>query len=62
MTDCTYCGSDLAGYDPVWVEEGSDDERTAVGGFCNYACLHAHIEGERLVYGTSCAWSPDGTD
>ncbi|WP_254536622.1 hypothetical protein [Halomarina litorea] len=59
MTDCTYCGSDLSHYDPVWVSEGDADDRTPVGGFCNYACLHEHIVAEELVYGTSCAWSPE---
>lgn len=58
MTDCTYCGSDIDRHDPVFVEErpGHDqnDGRTSAGQFCNYACLHAHIEDEELVYGASC--------
>ncbi|WP_254542970.1 hypothetical protein [Halomarina pelagica] len=61
--ECAYCGSDLARYDPVFVEEatgGPDGERESVGGFCNYACLHAWVEDEALVYGTACEWSPDG--
>jgi len=56
---CTFCGSDLAAYDPVYVEETRESERNAVGGFCNYACLAAYIEENELTYGAACAWSPD---
>jgi hypothetical protein len=56
---CVYCGSDLAAYDPVYVEERGDSGRTPVGGFCNYACLAAHIDDEELTYGAACQWSPD---
>ena len=58
--ECTYCGSDLANYDPVFVEATEDDERVPVGGFCNYACLSAYIDEEALTYGDACEWSPEG--
>lgn len=68
MTECTYCGSDLGSYDPVFVERATaasayadadrDDERVSVGAFCNYACLSAHIDDEGLTDGTACAWEP----
>jgi hypothetical protein len=58
MSDCVYCGSDLETYEPVYVEETYDGERVDVGGFCNYACLSAHIEANELTYGASCSWSP----
>jgi len=57
--DCVYCGSDLSAYDPVYVEETADGECVEVGGFCNYACLSAHIEASELVYGDACEWSPE---
>lgn len=56
--ECVYCGSDLAAYEPVFVEETDGDERVEIGGFCNYACLSAHIEAAELVYGDACEWSP----
>jgi hypothetical protein len=60
MTECTYCGSDIACHEPVFVEERQDQdgERVPAGQFCNYACLHAYIEDEELVYGSSCKWNP----
>ncbi|MFO7926320.1 MAG: hypothetical protein ACQET5_03755 [Halobacteriota archaeon] len=58
--ECTYCGSDLSAYEPVYVEETGGGERVSAGGFCNYACLSAHIETEGLTDGDACAWSPDG--
>jgi hypothetical protein len=57
--ECTYCGSDLSNYEPVFVEETRDGERVEVGGFCNYACLDAHIDEAELTCGDSCEWSPD---
>lgn len=54
MTECTYCGSDLTHYTPVFVEEETDGKRTPVGQFCNYACLSAHIEEEGLTEGACC--------
>ena len=58
--ECTSCGSDLAGYDPVFVEEtAADGERVGAGGFCNYACLAVHIEDAALTDGDACAWSPE---
>jgi hypothetical protein len=56
---CTYCGSDLANYDPVFVEETRDGERVEAGAFCNYACLESHIDEAELTYGDACEWSPD---
>ena len=58
MTECTYCGSDLASYDPVFVEEETDGDRVSVGEFCNYACLSAHIDEEGLTESAACAWEP----
>ena len=55
----TYCESDLAAYEPVFVEETVDGGRVAAGEFCNYACLVAHIDESGLVDGTACEWSPD---
>jgi hypothetical protein len=60
MTEmCTYCGSDLSIYDPVYVEETQDGGRVLVGQFCNYACLSAYIGDEELTYGAACSWSPE---
>ncbi len=59
--ECTYCGSDLARYDPVFVEEtGDDGDRRPAGAFCNFACLSAHIDEAELTYGDACEWQPDG--
>ena len=61
--ECAYCGSDLARYDPVFVEEtAADGERVGAGGFCNYACLAAHINDAALTDGDACEWSPDADD
>lgn len=61
MIECTYCGSDIDRHDPVFVEERQgqgqrqrQDEEHVREQFCNYACLHAYIEDEELVYGASC--------
>jgi len=62
---CVYCGSDLSRYDPVYLLENDDGsgsdggDRREIGGFCNYACLNAHVEEAELVYGTACEWSPE---
>lgn len=56
---CTYCGSDLAAYEPVYVEETSDGERVEAGQFCNYGCLSAHIDEACLADGAACEWSPE---
>ena len=58
--ECTYCGSDLDRYDPVFVEETDGGERVPAGAFCNYACLSAHIEDAELTYGDACEWRPEG--
>jgi len=58
--DCTYCGSDLERYDPVFVEETEASERVDAGAFCNYACLSAHIDEKELTFGDACEWTPDG--
>ena len=58
--ECTYRGSDLARYEPVFVEETDDGERLEAGGFCNYACLSAHIDEAELTDGDACEWQPDG--
>lgn len=54
MDACRYCGSDLADYDPVYVKETQAGDRQDVGGFCNYACLHAWIEAEDKLTGDCC--------
>ena len=60
---CTSRGSDLARYDPVFLEETDDDgERVEAGAFCNHACLSAHIEEAELTYGDACEWSPNLED
>lgn len=56
---CTYCDSDLADYDPVYVEETVSGEREQAGQFCNYGCLSAHIDAAGLAEGACCSWSPD---
>ena len=68
---CTYCRSDLAGYDPVRVERllsgrgptgderPTGDELIDVGVFCNYACLSAHIDEAGLADGDACRWDPE---
>ncbi|PSP87257.1 hypothetical protein BRC90_10955 [Halobacteriales archaeon QS_4_69_34] len=56
--ECTYCGSDLSFCEPVFVAETADGEHVPAGGFCNYACLSAHIEQAELVYGASCTVEP----
>ena len=54
MATCTYCGSDLAAYEPVYVEETDGGGRTPAGQFCNYACLSAHIDDADLTLGAAC--------
>ena len=56
MTECVYCGSRVESHDPVFVAEGHPDADAIP--FCNYACLHAHVEAEGLTTGASCEWSP----
>lgn len=56
---CTYCGSDLREYDPVFVEETADGGREPAGRFCNYACLAAHVEETGLADGAACRWEPE---
>lgn len=56
---CTYCGSDLDRYAPVFVEETRGDERVPAGRFCNYACLSAHVDEAELTHGDACEWTPD---
>lgn len=54
MPECAYCGSDLANYEPVFVEETVEGDRVDAGGFCNYACLHEWIEAEDKLTGACC--------
>lgn len=56
--ECTYCGADLASYDPVFVEETEGGERVPAGAFCNYGCLSAHVEEAGLAEGAACTWEP----
>jgi hypothetical protein len=56
--DCTYCGSDVHAHDPLFLEAERDGERESVGQFCNYACLTAHVEEERLAVGDACEFDP----
>lgn len=58
--ECTYCGSDLSAYDPVFVDETDGGDRVRAGAFCNYASLDAHIDEAELTAGNACEWSPDG--
>jgi len=58
---CTFCGSDLAVYDPIVVSETRGDEAVVTGRFCNYACLAEHIEDAGLTEGACCYIDP-GTD
>ena len=55
---CTYCGSDLDAYQPVFVDERRDGERIPRGQFCNYACLSAYVDEEELVYSDACSFDP----
>lgn len=54
MAVCTYCGSDLDAYDPIFVEETVDGGREPAGQFCNYACLTAYIDDADLTLGAAC--------
>ena len=54
MTDCAYCGCDVHAHDPVFVSEGSPGDGSDVAGFCNYACLVAHVEAAGLTTGATC--------
>jgi len=56
MATCTYCGSDLADYDPVVAvtEAHADGTASETGRFCNYACLVAHVEEADLTTGACC--------
>jgi len=56
---CTYCRSDLSSYEPVSVQKQVNPDPVDVGVFCNYACLTAFIDDERLTAGEACAWTPD---
>lgn len=51
---CTYCGSDIAEHEPIFVEEAEADRLVPAGQFCNYACLARHIEDEGLETGACC--------
>lgn len=52
--NCTYCGEDLAAYDPVFVERERDGERTEAGAFCNYGCLSAWLDETDAATGACC--------
>lgn len=58
VSECTYCGSDVERHDPVFVTEGRGPSATRSSRFCNYACLAAYIDDEKLTYGASCEWNP----
>jgi hypothetical protein len=51
--ECTYCGSNIHGHDPVFVQEDTEFRRVDIGQFCNYACLSAHIDEEGLADGAA---------
>lgn len=51
---CTYCGSDLADHDPIFVEEQEGETRLPAGAFCNYSCLAHFIDDNNLEQGTAC--------
>lgn len=55
---CVYCGSRIFDHNPICVRDC-----TAECGFprffCNYACLSAYIDENRLTYGDASEWSPD---
>jgi hypothetical protein len=53
MTDCPYCGCDVAAHDPVVVREGLDADAPERA-FCNYGCLAAFVDAEGLATGTVC--------
>jgi len=54
VVNCTYCGEDLAAYDPVFVERERDGERESEGAFCNYGCLSAWMEETEAATGACC--------
>lgn len=54
LVNCTYCGEDLAAYDPVFVDRERDDERTEEGAFCNYGCLSAWLDETEAATGACC--------
>ena len=55
---CTFCGSDLADYEPIVVSETRGGEEVVMGQFCNYACLSEHIEERGLSTGACCHIDP----
>ena len=57
--ECSYCGTDLATYEPLVVEREVDRDRVQEGVFCNYACLSARIDDAELTSGEACVWTPD---
>ncbi|WP_232688537.1 hypothetical protein [Halobacterium zhouii] len=54
MTDCTYCGSDLTPYNPVFVTRGRGENESREGAFCNYGCLSAWLEETEAATGACC--------
>lgn len=73
MTDCAYCGCEVAAHDPVAVyktgEDGegaaddggaTDGRESLVGEFCNWGCLAAYAQESDVATGTSCNWTPAG--
>lgn len=49
---CTHCGQNIFDHEPLFVESGVD--LAALGQFCNWACLSAHIDEENLAEGATC--------
>lgn len=59
VTDCGYCGCAVDRHDPVFVAERVPDAEQV--GFCNSACLQAHVDDEGSTTGTACVWDPGST-
>lgn len=55
---CTYCNSRIFDHEPICVRDCTA-ECGAPTYFCNYACLSAYIDEEKLTTGDACEWSPE---
>jgi len=55
---CAYCESPIFDNDPICVRDCTDGCGLP-SYFCNYACLSAYVDENRLTAGDACEWNPD---